>query len=128
MNVVAHLTLPKLSIKQERLGEERMSEFLKIKIKSLAAESRVIRDRERKASGLLRQELHNHRVHVVRKATRSTLLAYGFLRRRTYSQIEKTCKTTPNFHEVERMVLKYYEGEFEKQKLKDALAEWFVHT
>ena len=84
-----------------------MQTFLKVKIKSLAAEGRIIRKEERKALGSGRwlakaqkpadeiepeyeryNRLRHHRVHAVRDEARASLLAYGFLRGRAYSQIE----------------------------------------
>lgn len=85
--------------------------FLKIKLKSLAAEGREIRTAESKlgirARAALRSELHEHRVNVVRRAARNTLLAYGFLRGRAREQIEPRQKTLPNWSEVVRMVGQY---------------------
>jgi hypothetical protein len=69
-----------------------MSAELKIKIKSLAEEARIIRAEERKAkergaSGA-RASLHEHRVLHVRPEQRATLIAYGYLRGRAYRQLE----------------------------------------
>lgn len=84
-----------------------MTTFLKVKIKSLAAESRIIRKEERKALGSGRwalkaqkttgeveaeyeryNRLRHHRVHAVRDEARASLLAYGFLRGKAYGQVE----------------------------------------
>lgn len=64
--------------------------YLKVKIKSLAAEARIIRAEERKLPGphATRTGLHLHRVNEVRREARAALLAYGFLRGRWYEQIE----------------------------------------
>ena len=72
--------------------------FLKVKIKSLAAESKIIRLEERKTryvdtegiSYCLREELYQHRVGDVRQETRSALLAYAYLRGRSLCSTEKT--------------------------------------
>lgn len=61
---------------------------LKIKIASLAEESRIIRAEEKKHTGEQRNAIHNHRVIDVRRAQRATLIAYGFLRGRHYRAIE----------------------------------------
>lgn len=95
--------------------------FLKVKVNTLAAESRIIRKEERKALAAYRrhtkvnlhaalqsyQALREHRVHVVRPAARSASLAYGFLRGRLYEEMERTCKVEPFWPDVARMVLRY---------------------
>ena len=81
---------------------------LKVKVKSLAAEAKIIRLEEHRAKTPdARASLHNHRVGVVRSATRHTLLAYGYLRGRSYRQLEASCKRTPDWSVVEKMVQKY---------------------
>ena len=57
--------------------------------------------------GSIREVLHLHRVLNVRQATRNTLLAYSFLRGRAYRDVERICRTQPNWKEVERMVARY---------------------
>lgn len=87
--------------------------FLKVKIKSLMLEAKVIREEERRAyanrharkrarrtneKGKLPINrdlffaLRNHRTEVVRQEARSSQLAYGFLRETPYRAIEN--KTT----------------------------------
>lgn len=80
--------------------------FLKVKLKSLAAESKIIRDLERRCPPH-RTALREHRLFVVRKATRNTHLAYGYLRGLTYDQIECNPRSWPNWREVERMAMQY---------------------
>jgi hypothetical protein len=85
-----------------------MSIELKVKVKSLAAESKIIRLEEYRAKTVgARASLHQHRVGVVRSATRHTLLAYGYLRGRSYGQLEVTCKRPPDWSAVEKMIKKY---------------------
>ena len=81
--------------------------LLKVKLKALAAEARIIREEETKTRGQLRNDLHAHRVVVVRGECRATHLAYGFLRGRTYHQMERTCRTKPDWEKVKRMVRRY---------------------
>src|SRR4051812_32700481 len=78
--------------------------FLRIKLKSLAAESRIIRKEERRNKRLA-PLLVQHRRDVVRAAARNTLLAYSFLRGRYYGDVEHLAKVPPNWKEVERMVV-----------------------
>ena len=65
---------------------------LKVKLKSLAEESRIIRNDERRLKAKRNfqklNELHDHRVHVVRPVARATHIAYGLLRGLGYRQIE----------------------------------------
>lgn len=83
---------------------------LKIKIKSLAEEARIIRADEKKLSGSKRESLHIHRVIDVRQEQRSALLAYGFLRGRSYLRIEakrKEGKPGPNWVRIRDLIAKY---------------------
>lgn len=93
-----------LQVKSEKTQFRDRRLYLKIKLKSLAAEARIIRHEERK--GFLYAELRDHRIMVVRKEARHTLLAYGFLRGRTRAQIE-TSKKPVDWAKVESMVKKY---------------------
>lgn len=87
--------------------QEDQRGYLKVKIKSLAEEARIIRKEEKRSKGDKREGLYFHRIRVVRREARHSLLAYGFIRGRKYRQIEATCKTPPDWSEVQRMVLKY---------------------
>ena len=87
--------------------------FLRVKIKSLAAESRIIREEKRKAKDPdLKQSLNRHRTWEVRIEARATLIAYGYLRGKQLHEIEPKCKL-PNFRtmyvmpKVKAMVDKY---------------------
>ena len=80
---------------------------MKVKCKSLAAEAKIIRFEEKRTNGALRDELHLHRVLVVRAEARSSHIAYALLRGRKYEQIERSCKTEPNWEAVKRMLSKY---------------------
>lgn len=69
-----------------------------MKIKSLAEEARIIRREESRYKGPIwgptetRNSLHNHRTYDVRNEARASLLAYGFLRGKTLTQIERNRK------------------------------------
>lgn len=80
--------------------------FLKVKIKSLAAESKIIR-KEEKLHPLFREELYLHRKFVVAREARATLLAYSFLRGIPYKKVESNCDSPPDWSRVKTMVLKY---------------------
>ncbi len=107
---------------------------LKVKIKSLAAEARIIRLEELRSSGVTRQSLYFHRVYDVRNEARWSQLAYAFLRGRDYSQIEAKNSGWVNWDRVMKLVAKfgqnYCMGESYKdyeQKLTEqntALRQW----
>lgn len=82
-------------------------EMLKIKLKSLAEESRIIRREERKTHGQLRNELREHRVGVVRSEARHTHIAYGLIRGLSLEQIEKEGSAAFNADKVNTMIRKY---------------------
>jgi hypothetical protein len=117
--------------------------FLKVKLKSLAEESRIIRNEEKRcgkrlsqirakvvaAAGQereflaptenLREELYLHRIHDVRDEARATHIAYGYLRGRHLEQMEKVPESIPNaiWQRAHKMVDKYGIGE-------NKLSEW----
>lgn len=64
--------------------------FLKVKVKSLAAEARIIRLEEKRAgkNNVVREHLHRHRTRDVRMEQRASLLAYAFLRGRPLAAVE----------------------------------------
>ena len=79
--------------------------YLKVKLKSLMAEARIIRLEESRNKHF-RTGLALHRRTVVREEARLTGLAYGFLRGRAYDQIEKS-EREPNWDRVKKMIDKY---------------------
>lgn len=95
--------------------------FLKIKIKSLAEEARIIRKEERKTRVPLRDDLHIHRVVHVRAESRNASLAYAYLRGRRYRQIEAFAYTVPSTDQISRMVKKYGGVVFDKTWLDESV-------
>lgn len=82
--------------------------YLKVKIKSLAEEARIIRKETKRAKRVsIKNGLAEHRKGVVRNEARHTHLAYGFLRGREYRQMEPKAHETPNWDKVRKMVSKY---------------------
>lgn len=85
--------------------------YLKIKLKSLAAEAKIIRAEEKKYQDQsTKQGLYLHRVLNVRNESRATFIAYGYLRGRKYSQIEPHCRTKlspANIDRIKSLVKKY---------------------
>lgn len=107
-------------------------EMLRIKVKSLAEEARIIRREEQRTWGLLRAELHNHRVVQVRRAARSAYIAYGLIKGRTMAEMEGSRMpfNVPDWPGIYKMVMRYggysldlikdEEGRVLLQKVKDA--------
>jgi hypothetical protein len=87
--------------------------YIKVKIKSLAAEAKIIRREESKArthgNRRLRMGLADHRRGIVRTEARHALLAYGFLRGRPYKSMEAKCHpgSAPDFKKVRTSIEKY---------------------
>lgn len=100
-----------------------MSIELKIKVKHLAEESRIIRKETNKAKAegatATVNNLHNHRTQVVRPAARNTLIAYGYIRGTPYSAMEANAKTSPNWKEVNRLINRYSDNDLTIEVLKD---------
>lgn len=101
-----------------------MHVYLKVKIMSLAAEARIIRQQTRRFPGdhPARIGLYDHRTRDVRNESRSALLAYGFLRGRAYSAMEKSCHVRPDFKRIEELVKKY--GTDDPRLRMQRFAEW----
>lgn len=66
--------------------------MLRVNVKSLAAEARIIRQEEQRCGFNYYQQLHLHRVNQLRKESRIAQLALAFLRGRTYAQVEGCAK------------------------------------
>ena len=100
-------------------------EMLKVKVKSLAEEARIIRREERRTQGTLRDELAWHRRSTVRWAARTSHMAYGLIRGRAIDQIERpgTQRSVEYWKEVRKMVQKY--GPVDEDVQRDLAAiEW----
>jgi hypothetical protein len=118
--------------------------YIRVKIKTLAAEARIIRLEERRAKARwkhLRQRagvtdddevaqaavdsevlffgLKNHRRGPVRSAAREAQLVYGFLRGTPYLALERTCRTEPDWREIGKLIKRYGHP-----KTTDQLQEW----
>lgn len=86
--------------------------FLKVKIKSLTAEAKIIRREEQKARTIMQSGfLRKHRIFNLREEARASHIAYGFVRGRKFRQVEN--KTKPEdlsegmLSNIQSMVLKY---------------------
>lgn len=91
---------------ENRIQDERL--YLKVKVKSLAAEAKMIRKEEKRCrTPSLREGLYRHRIDVVRLESRHTNLAYGFLRGIDYHRMEQKAKEAPDWTKIRKMVEKY---------------------
>lgn len=94
--------------------------YLKIKIKSLAEEARIIKKEEKSGKHLLRHKtgLWQHRISVVRREARVSMLAYACIRNKPYSVVEKAPKKQDEYlfcffysdkfwEDVQRLARKY---------------------
>lgn len=98
--------------------------FLKVKIKSLAEEARIIRLEEKKAfPNEKREQLYQHRVYDVRQESRAALLAYAYLRGRDLLQIEPNSKESWQRHKVYKRAHKIVK-KFGTQDAYDNFETW----
>lgn len=109
--------------------------LLKIKLKSLATEAKIIRQEEDRLRGAqkvhlqdLRREMAEHRRGIVRSESRHTGLAYAFIRGKGYREVEPRGVPVPvhgpggvDMGKVLGMIHKYG-----SQKIPlDLLVQWF---
>lgn len=91
---------------------------LKVKVKHLAEESKIIRKEEQKTYGDTREWLYLHRIGIVRPVARATHIAYAFTKGVPLSKVEKYPESIPTnvWKAVASMVTKY-SGKTEKEYL-----------
>lgn len=101
-----------------------MRAYLRVKIKSLAAEAVIIKSEERRHRRvpLVRESLHLHRVRDVRREARAALLALAFLRDVPVARLEDRARTRPVWERVESLVRKYGDGDVRDRMQK--FSEW----
>lgn len=113
---------------------------LKVKIKSLAAEAKIIRAEEGKAkSDALRTSLLTHRTKHLRDIARTNLLAYGCVRGIPYKKIEGKTATEPDWDDIKSIVDRFgvvwdhvresYDDYMKRKKQhEEVVAAWFVEA
>lgn len=69
------------------------------------------------------QNLRHQRTHFLRKHSRNMLLAYGFLRDKPYSKIEKDARTSPDWDKILEIVIDYIFPE-DVANAKQVFEEW----
>lgn len=87
-----------------------MQVYLKVKIKSLSEEARIIKREERKHRGEwsgIASGLQKHRRFEVRPESRSAQIAYAFMRGRSFCQVECNAKREPDWKRIKALVDKY---------------------
>lgn len=121
--------------------EEGMIHRLKCKIGALGAEAQIIRTYERHEKNFSRRrrkkqkpnnlslfklnDMRKHRVHVVRVEARHALLAYGFLRGKTYRQLENgNTKTVPSYKGIARLARRFSEDKIGKKDMRQKVKTW----
>lgn len=126
-----------------------MKSHIQVKVASLAAEMKIIHRLEIKWKARARRArkkvndasyhesnfwtLRHHRNNLKLEA-RSTHLAYGYMRGRSYSQMEQICygplkgygSTEPNWKAIEEMVERFTKGETSPQDYMQKFAEWLA--
>lgn len=112
---------------------------VQIKIKSLAAEARIIRHAEQRrrkqtirghrkvADDVVFWSLRNHRKIDVRNEARAALLAYGFMRGRPYLVMEAKYHEAPNWTRVAQILIKYADPSTLPERTRGEMAQ-VVHT
>lgn len=103
---------------------------LRIKVKNLAEEARIIRKEEGRFRGMEKWDLQNHRTWNVRNECRATQLALAFMKGKPYSKVEPKCTDTNMRNifilpRVVTMIDKYCSGRSERAEIALSLKEWF---
>ena len=117
---------------------------MKVKIKSLAAEARIIRHDERKALAHGRaaaklqlssesydgyhtySSLREHRISVVRTEARASVLAYAFIRGRPYRSVEPSCHEQPRWPLVQSIIQRFSTMLSGTKVLHPDLVAWYM--
>lgn len=101
---------------------------LRVKLKSLAEEARIIRLEERRANHHKDYELQNslamHRKFTVRGEARSSLLAYQYLRGVPYHVCECPSKDNPPDWEAVASMVRRFGGKGETANARGGLTLW----
>lgn len=117
-----------------------MNIHLKVKIHGLADEAKYIRRLERniakriakrninkgtvlkKGDNPAWQSLHGHRRMEVRRESRCSHLAYGFLRNTPYKVMENKCWEKPDWKKVEEIAIRF--SPEDKRVVAQRFSEW----
>jgi len=99
---------------------------LKVNIKSLAAESKIIRKSESKIRNTyIRGDLNFHRRGPLREESRYSQLAYACVRGIPYSKVESKTQKTVDWNRVQRKVLKLCDSwQMSKIEVEKHIQSW----
>lgn len=101
--------------------------YLKVKLKSLMAEAKIIKQEELKARDRhIQGQLHKHRTVDVRNEARSTHLAYSILRGKARHTVETPNSADPDKGRIISMVRKY--GEISLISAQELVKDWLTLT
>ncbi len=100
-----------------------------MKIKSLAAEARIIRCEERRwrAEPAIRESLRTHRIEDIRHEQRSSLLAYAHIRGRAYADVENSVRSAPSHKRVASLVATFGPPK-DRQSVSDEVQRWLTRA
>lgn len=92
---------------------------LRVNIKSLAAESVIIRKQTNSTKNVaIKNSLYLHRVGPLRKEARHAQLTLAAIRGKDYKTIEKNAKSQPNWKKICQKVEKHTKNEQILEKVK----------
>lgn len=98
---------------------------LKVNIKSLAAESQIIKKAECKYKNEeIRSSLHNHRCREVRRESRITQLTLAAVTGTPYRTVERTSKTEPDWKRIIRKIDRHSDD----YDLKQQVGTWCMEA
>jgi hypothetical protein len=81
---------------------------LRVNVKSLAAEAKIIREEIRRAETTeARQALHDHRMVRVRPEARLAHLALAFMKGRPYKMAESTARSEPVIADLVKKITRF---------------------
>lgn len=116
-----------------------MKSHLKIKVQTLGAECRVAKSQERqwlrkakKARAKQRDpkyaeanwfSIRQHRLAVIRKEARDSHLALGFLRGRSYEEMENVAYHAPDWKNIEGIV-KRFSADDDQRDIMQTFSQW----
>ena len=106
---------------------------LRVKIKSLASESRAIKHEIKRRCNrdvAAMASLSSHLDNIVRPEIRATLWFYAFLRGRELHQLERSSRSDEyvyfsTYRRAQRMLAKFMEGSSELPALTECLKNWY---
>lgn len=104
---------------------------LRVNIKSLAAESKIIKNEIRRVNRKeTKDKLHLHRIFKVRTEARSAQLALAAARNIPYEIVELNAKTEPNWNRIKEKFLFHAcipYSETSKRAMKELIDRWIEH-